>query len=376
MVEDVTRDKKFVTPQIDYLTDAGKRLSRPCTKGTLTLVCSGTVGIPSFLGVDACIHDGFLALVGIKKNTVPDYLFHSFSRLREALDRSATHGGVFTNLTTSGVKEFVLPIPNEEEQHAIAEALSDADALIESLEKLIAKKRLIKQGTMQELLTGKKRLTNAKSTTAFVDTELGRLPADWPAKKLGDLFEITSSKRVFQNEWKKDGVPFFRARELAALDENGWVENEIFISRKLYDLYRDRFGVPRPDDFLVTAVGTLGKAYVVPPNTEFYFKDGNIIWFKTAGKIDPRYLYQLFQTELIMKQIKEGAAGTTVGTYTISNAAATRIPLPSPEEQGLISNVLCSMDSEIATIEKRLRKVRQTREGMMQELLTGRIRLI
>ena len=174
MVEDVTRDGKIVFPQVDFLTEEGAKRSRPCKKGTLTIVCSGTVGIPSFLGVDACIHDGFLALINLRKSVNGDYLYHQLCRLRESFDSSATHGGVFTNLTTAGVREFTVPLPpTKAEQEAIAEALSDADALIESLEQLLAKKRQLKQAAMQELITGKKRLPG--------------FSGEWEMKRLGDV---------------------------------------------------------------------------------------------------------------------------------------------------------------------------------------------
>jgi type I restriction enzyme S subunit len=159
MVEDVTRDGKTVFPQVDSLTEEGAKRSRPCKKGTLTIVCSGTVGIPSFLGVDACIHDGFLALVSIRKNVSSDYLYYQFDRLRLTFESSATHGGIFTNLTTAGVREFSVPLPpTEAEQRAIAEALSNADALLEALDRLIAKKSDLKQAAMQQLLTSQTRL--------------------------------------------------------------------------------------------------------------------------------------------------------------------------------------------------------------------------
>src|SRR5258708_24014390 len=158
MVEDVTRNGKYVTPRFDFLTEEGAKRSRPCKKGTLTIVCSGTVGIPSFLTVDACIHDGFLALIGINKYVSEDYLYHQLMILKGKFEISATHGGVFTNLTTSILNDFQIPLPSSPEQQAIAAALSDVDALITSLDRLIAKKRNIKQAMMQQLLTGKMRL--------------------------------------------------------------------------------------------------------------------------------------------------------------------------------------------------------------------------
>jgi type I restriction enzyme, S subunit len=273
--------------------------------------------------------------------------------------------------------EYIMALPStKDEQEAIAVVLSDADALIESLEQLLRKKRDLKQGTMQALLTGKKRLPGFELRAGYEQTQAGPIPTDWEVKRLGELFEITSSKRVFQSEWKTEGIPFYRARELAVLGENGYVENELFITEERYHTFKNAYGIPEVGDMLVTGVGTLGKAYVVSDDRPFYFKDGNIIWFKIKGTVNSDFLKQLFLTRVIIKQIEDASAGTTVGTYTITGAKKTIIPLPSLAEQEAVAEVLSDMDAEIATLEAKLTKTRQLKLGMMQELLTGRTRLI
>jgi type I restriction enzyme, S subunit len=285
-------------------------------------------------------------------------------------------GGAQQSLNRNFIAPIPVAVPKHDEQRIITRALSDADALIESLEQLIDKKRHIKQGAMQELLTGKKRLPGFELSPGYKQTEVGKIPADWGIKRLGELFEITSSKRVFQSEWKSDGIPFYRARELAVLGEKGHVDNELFISEEMYDSFKSIYGIPEVGDMLVTGVGTLGKTYVVPDNRAFYFKDGNIIWFKARGKVRSDFLKQLFLTRVVIKQIDDASAGTTVGTYTINGAKKTAIPFPLLAEQEAIASVLADMDTEIAGLEAKLAKARQLKQGMMQELLTGRIRLV
>jgi len=152
MVQDVTRDGKWVTPQIDSLTLEGAKLSRPCPAGTLTIVCSGTVGVVSFLAVDACIHDGFLALVDIDESIVSkDFLFHSLSTLREQFEKGATHGGVFTNLTTSGIEIFEIICPSPSEQQRISDCLTAIDDLIIFQSQKIDTLKTHKKGLMQQL---------------------------------------------------------------------------------------------------------------------------------------------------------------------------------------------------------------------------------
>jgi type I restriction enzyme S subunit len=152
MVQDVTRDGKWVTPRIDSLTFEGAKLSRPCPAGTLTIVCSGTVGVVSFLAVDACIHDGFLALIDIDETiATKDFLYHSLGTLRLQFEEGATHGGVFTNLTTSGIDRFEIKCPTSSEQKRIADFLSSLDALITAETQKLDAFKTHKKALMQKL---------------------------------------------------------------------------------------------------------------------------------------------------------------------------------------------------------------------------------
>jgi type I restriction enzyme S subunit len=152
MVQDVTRDGKWVTPQIDSLTEEGAALSRPCAAGTLTIVCSGNVGVVSILAVDACIHDGFLALVGIDESiAIRDFIFHSLSTLRQQFENGATHGGVFTNLTTSVINQFEIRCPLIPEQQRIADCLTSLDDLITTATKELDALKTHKKGLVQQL---------------------------------------------------------------------------------------------------------------------------------------------------------------------------------------------------------------------------------
>jgi type I restriction enzyme, S subunit len=149
----------------------------------------------------------------------------------------------------------------------------------------------------------------------------------WELKTLGDFFDITSSKRVFESEWTSEGVPFYRAREIVKLSINGFVNNDLYISNEMYSNYSDKYGIPKEGDIMVTGVGTLGICYVVNKNDKFYFKDGNIIWLKNKNLINSRFVEYAFKAEYLRTQIDDGI-GATVGTYTIIKAKKTKIPVP------------------------------------------------
>lgn len=168
-------------------------------------------------------------------------------------------------------------------------------------------------------------------------------------EKLEKLYDIGSSKRVFQSEWRSEGVPFYRAREIAKLAIDDYVDNELFIDEELYDSYVEKYGKPQPGDIMVTGVGTLGVCYIVKPDDKFYFKDGNILWFKQKApdRILPEYLVKLFDSNDVREFISRNSSGTTVGTFTIQTAKKLEINLPSLEEQKRIIQKLAKIENII-----------------------------
>lgn len=206
-------------------------------------------------------------------------------------------------------------------------------------------------------------------------TEVGLIPDDWEVKQLNEYFEIGSSKRVFQSQWRKAGIPFYRAREIVILSEKNTVENELFIDESLYNQFKTLYGVPSVNDLLVTGVGTLGKVYKVQDTKPFYFKDGNIICLKNKGLIDSDYVKYHFDYSIVKNQINDNSGKSTVGTYTINSARKTLIPIPPLAEQNRIAKALSDVDAVISTTEKLIQKKKDIKQGSMQSLLTGKKRL-
>ena len=158
-------------------------------------------------------------------------------------------------------------------------------------------------------------------------------PRGLPIVDIDDLFEVGSSKRVLQKDWKSEGIPFYRAREIVILSEKGYVDNELFITPKMYEEYAKRYGIPVAGDIMVTGVGTLGVCYLVKEEDKFYYKDGNTLCFHNKGKVNSRFILECYKMPFIREQIESNAGGTTVGTYTIVNAKKTKVFYPPVEEQ-------------------------------------------
>ena len=252
------------------------------------------------------------------------------------------------NLKYTQIKDIPISLPSIEEQTKIANFLSLIDRKIELQEKLVENLNLYKKGLLKKVFSN----------------NLG-----WKTAKLSKYFDITSSKRVFQSEWTNNGIPFYRAREIVKLVNNNYIDNELFISKSMYDEYSKKYGKIQKNDLLITGVGTIGICYLVKETDEFYFKDGNLIWLKPKNNnINSKFVKYLFQSNYIINQINNFGNGTTVATYTIDNANETKIFIPSIEEQNRIANLFTSLDKKIELETKKLQDLKTYKKGLLQKM--------
>ena len=165
-------------------------------------------------------------------------------------------------------------------------------------------------------------------------------PKKWDVVALGTKCEITSSKRVFESEWSKHGIPFLRTRDIASFHAGEEQKDKLYISEETYRKKTAVSGEPHKGDLLVTGVGTIGLPYLVPSDDKMYFKDGNILWVKKSDDFVPEYLYLQFLSKEIIEQIRGGSGFTTVGTFTIKSAKKLMMPMPKTKEQEAIADTL------------------------------------
>lgn len=203
------------------------------------------------------------------------------------------------------------------------------------------------------------------------------VPENWVWTYISSGFDVTSSKRVHKSDWLSEGIPFYRTRELVNLSEQGYVDNELFISEDLYKTFKKEFGVPQKNDLLISGVGTIGVPYVISDEKEFYFKDGNVIWLKNKGVFDASYMYYLYKTVFIDNQIHSMSAGTTVDTYTIINAKNTIIPLPPLSEQQRIVERIEELFAKLDEAKERLQEVADSfavrKAAILHKAFTGEL---
>ena len=171
--------------------------------------------------------------------------------------------------------------------------------------------------------------------------------SSWEQRKLGDMMNVTSVKRIHQSDWTDSGVRFLRARDIVAAAKNEEPDDYLYISKEKYEEYSALSGKVGVSDLLVTGVGTIGVPYLVRNLEPLYFKDGNIIWFQNSDKIDGKFLFYSFSAEQIQGFINESAGIGTVGTYTIESGKKTPISLPNQIEQAKVGEFFQQLDNLI-----------------------------
>jgi len=317
--------------------------------GDILITKDGTIGKVAYidkLPLEATLNSGVFVIRPKNNSYDPLYCYYIFkSSYFDSFLNKLVAGSTINHLYQKDFVLFNFPIPNDRnEQAAIATALSDADAYIQSLEKLIEKKRNIKQGSMQELLKPKE---------------------GWVVKKLGDVGDVKMCKRVFNFQTKKEGdIPFYKIGTFGK-------EPDAYISNELYNNFSEKFDFPRKGDILISAAGTIGRIWVYD-GAPSYYQDSNIVWIENDEKlISNKFLYYILQ---VVKYNTEG--GTIQRLYnSILKSTTFNCPL-SKSDQAEIVMSLSDIDNEIKLLENKLSKAKQLKQGMMQELLTGKIRLV
>ncbi|HHA4357498.1 TPA: restriction endonuclease subunit S [Enterococcus faecium] len=191
---------------------------------------------------------------------------------------------------------------------------------------------------------------------------------DWEERKLGDMMDVTSVKRIHQSDWTNSGIRFLRARDIVSAAKNEEPSDYLYISEEKYNEYSKISGKVSQGDLLVTGVGSIGVPLLITDDNPIYFKDGNIIWFKNEHKIDGNFFYYSFINNKIQKYIRDVAGIGTVGTYTIDSGKKTPISLPTYDEQIKIGSFFKQLDHTIALHQRKLDLLKETKKGFLQKM--------
>jgi type I restriction enzyme, S subunit len=284
-----------------------------------------------------------------------------------------------TGIEMDALKDYPFPIPSDiEEQKAIAQSLSDVDALITAIDKLITKKRNIKQGTMQQLLTGKKRLPGFGEGYSYKQTEIGKIPEDWNVLQIA---EIVESNRIPSGIYKEkslygNGTKIIKLSDVFSLDYFDPAKaKRVVLNRNELLMYRVSVG----DIFIALASVKLegvGKVMLVTELDEDTAYDHNVALIRTNELVEAKFIFYLLKSDLVRREVSK--LSTQVGTTFLKSSSILKFKIPIPAfkaEQAFIATVLSEIDAEIEKLEKKREKYKLIKQGMMQELLTGKTRL-
>ena len=256
--------------------------------------------------------------------------------------------------------QMPIPIPDIDEQRKIGELLTCLDNLITLHQRKFEKLTNVKKSMLEKMFP--------QNGSSYPEIRFKGFTDPWEQRKLGDMMNVTSVKRIHQSDWTDSGVRFLRARDIVAAAKNEEPDDYLYISKEKYEEYSTLSGKVGVSDLLVTGVGTIGVPYLVRNLEPLYFKDGNIIWFQNSDKIDGKFLFYSFSAEQIQGFINESAGIGTVGTYTIESGKKTPISLPNQIEQAKVGEFFQQLDNLITLHQRELEKLQNIKKSMLEKM--------
>ena len=289
------------------------------------------------------------AILAIKPHTDYDseYLAQWLRKSKHSIIETYLQGGQ-GNLSGTIVKELSVDFPSLKEQKAIGDFFRQLDNLITLHQRKYEKLHNIKKSMLEKMFP--------KNGSNVPEIRFKGFTEAWEQRKLGEVMNVTSVKRIHQSDWTDYGIRFLRARDIVSAYKNEEPDDYLYISKEKYDEYSSISGKVSIGDMLVTGVGTIGVPYLVENSEPLYFKDGNIIWFQNEDKVFGKFLFYSFAGKSIQDFITESAGIGTVGTYTIESGKKTPISLPNKEEQERIGLFFANLDHLITLHQRELYK--------------------
>jgi type I restriction enzyme S subunit len=338
-----------------------------CDYGDLLYMWSATFGPRIWQGSKAIYHYHIWKVAPKETRANAAFLYYKLLEITDEKKTRATNGGTMLHVTKASMEATRVALPPLPEQRAIAAALSDVDALLAKLDQLIAKKRDLKQAAMQQLLTGQTRLPGFSGA--------------WEVKRLGDVgtclrgvsyrgdadlsaYDTDSTKRLLRSN---------NVQDAAVVTTDIQFVNSERVSEK--QMLQER------DILICMANGSkalVGKAglFNVIDGYEYTFGAFMGCFRSSSRNANATFIFYLFQTGRYRNYINNLLAGSSINNLTPTSIESLEFSIPPLPEQTAVAAVLSDMDAELATLEARRDKTRALKQGMMQELLTGRIRLV
>lgn len=260
----------------------------------------------------------FLGIYSNKQEELNKLNSNMYQRLKKAILQEAIQGKLVPQIAEEGTAQDLLKQIKEEKLKLVKEGKLKKSALKDSvIFKGDDNKYWEKKGT----------------TCECIDEDIPfDIPKSWAWARLETILNTGSARRVHAKDWKQAGIPFYRAREIGKLADEGFVDNELYIDLSLYEDFSSS-GVPLPNDLMITAVGTLGKVYIVKESDKFYYKDGSVLCLANKYGLCAEYLKMVIESPFFKGQYSQESQGTTVATLTMVRLQKYFIPIPPLQEQ-------------------------------------------
>lgn len=332
-----------------FLMESGIYTTSPiriAEKKTILLCVRAPVGIINITERQVCIGRGLSSLkprLGLELL----YLYYCLLSKQNYFESNST-GSTFKAISSKVINNTIIQFPPKPTQLSIVSELDKLNELIQIKKEQLKDYDALAQSIFYEMFGDP------------VENEKG-----WEVKTLGDICEITSSKRVFANEYVDTGVPFYRSKEVIEKSKQLPISVELYISESHYNKIKSSFGVPQIGDILVTAVGTIGKIWVVDTNEPFYFKDGNLVWLRNIKGAHCEYFrYSLFY--LIDEYKKVNANGAAYNALTIAKLKLMRCPLPPLSLQQSFAHKIEQIERQKAAVQSTITDLETLLAARMQ----------
>ena len=340
--------------------------------GDVLMTKDGTIGKLLYvenLPDKASLNSHLFVMRPINNSFVSKYFYYNLQskQFKKYIDNNKT-GSTMPAITQAAMEKYKLLLPSIKEQEKIASILSTVDGQIDNTEKLIQKNQELKKGLMQQLLT------NGIGHTKFKETEIGEIPEEWDVKKVGDICEVKGGKRLpkgYQLEDEDNAFPYIRVADMymggIRQDDIKYVPKDIVDKIKNYKISKD--------DLFISVAGTLGIVGQVP-----YELDGANLT-ENADKlcniqINKLYLMKVLQSNIIQSIIEAEQTKSAQPKLALTRIKEFLIPVPSDIEQVMIASILVEVDEKIEEYENKKQKLEELKKGLMQQLLTGNIRVV
>jgi len=325
-------------------------------EGDFLIGMDGEFNIGEWKSEDALLNQRVCRIKCDETKVLNRYIYYLIPAELKKIEDVTTYTTV-KHLSSKQISEMNLPLPPLEEQKRIVKILDEKFAQLETV-----------KANAKANLQNAKDLFQSQLTKAFSNNS-------WEKKRLGDISTITSSKRIFKDEYVPEGIPFYRTKEIKELSHGEPISLELFISKEKYEQIKNQFGVPQIGDVLISAVGTIGEILVIDNEDPFYFKDGNIIWMKDIKDVDSDFLK--YQLTSFVEQLKEMTRGAAYSALTIEKLKECSIPLPPLPEQKCIVEQLDSLSQKVRSLEeiytKQLANCDELKQAFLAKAFNGEL---